>query len=128
MRNFRVFVNGNEYEVAIEEIGASVGSTPKVQTEAVKVEQPKAQPAPAVVPQPAKASAQNGEKVQAPFPGVILKLLKAEGATVKKGEAILVLEAMKMENDIASPIDGVVSLKVQSGANVDTGALLAIVS
>lgn len=128
MRNFRVFVNGNEYEVAIEEIGGNTISSPKVQTEIAQVEQPQLKPKPVPSPQPVKTNVQDGEKVQAPFPGVVLKLLKAEGAGVKKGEAILVLEAMKMENDISSPIDGVVSLKVQSGANVDTGALLAIVS
>jgi len=127
MRNFKVYVNGKEYEVAVEE--ASTGTTSSVVEEKQVVQEKKksvtvAKPAEPIV---ASDSSDAGEKIEAPFPGVVLKLLKANGDEVKKGEAILVIEAMKMENDIASPIDGILSLKVQAGANVDTGETLAII-
>ena len=62
-----------------------------------------------------------------PFPGLIKNLLVAEGATVKNGDVILVLEAMKMDNDITAPCDGTISYKVTKGSNVDTGALMAVI-
>jgi biotin carboxyl carrier protein len=83
-----------------------------------------AAPAPAPV---AKAAPANGEKVLSPFPGLIKNLLVAEGATVKKDEPILVLEAMKMDNDITAPCDGVVSFQVAKGANVESDSVLAVI-
>ena len=80
----------------------------------------------APVAAPAAAPA-NGEKVLSPFPGLIKNLLVAEGATVKKDQPILVLEAMKMDNDITAPCDGVVTFRVAKGANVDSDAVLAII-
>ena len=62
-----------------------------------------------------------------PFPGLIKSLLVAEGATVKKDQPILVLEAMKMDNDITSPCDGVVSFCVAKGANVESDTVLAVI-
>ena len=66
-------------------------------------------------------------QITAPMPGMVVDFKVAEGATVKKGEAILILEAMKMENDIASTADGVISFVTTKGANVNTGDLLAVV-
>jgi biotin carboxyl carrier protein len=83
------------------------------------VEAPKAAPAKPVA---------NGEKVLSPFPGLIKNLLVADGATVKKDQPILVLEAMKMDNDITAPCDGVVSFQVVKGANVESDSVLAVIS
>jgi len=119
MRNFVITVNGKAYEVGVEEVGATA-SAPVVTTTAPVAAAPVAASKAAV---PA-----NGEKVLAPFPGLIKNLLVAEGATVKKDEPILVLEAMKMDNDISAPCDGVVSFQVVKGANVESDAVLAVIS
>lgn len=130
MRNFVITVNGKSYEVGVEEVGAtSASQTATVQT-ATPAPAPKAaQPAPQATLAPApKAANANGEKVPSPFPGLIKNLLVAEGATVKKDQPVLVLEAMKMDNDITSPCDGVVSFCVAKGANVESDAVLFVVS
>lgn len=120
MRNFVITVNGNTYQVGVEEVGATA-STPVVTTvQAAPVAAP-------VAAAPAAAAPANGEKVLSPFPGLIKNLLVAEGATVKKDQPILVLEAMKMDNDITAPCDGVVSFRVVKGANVESDAVLAII-
>lgn len=122
MRNFIITVNGKQYDVAVEEKGvSSVATLPAA--EAVK---------PVVAAAPAAAAAApavnaNGTKVTAPFPGMVKKLCVAAGSSVKAGDVILVLEAMKMDNDITAPCDGVVSFPVASGANVDTDAVLAVI-
>ena len=119
MRNFVITVNGRTYQVGVEEVGASAAPTPVVTTvQAAPVAAPVAAPAAAPV---------NGEKVLSPFPGLIKNLLVAEGATVKKDQPILVLEAMKMDNDITAPCDGVVTFRVAKGANVESDAVLAII-
>ena len=133
MRNFVITVNGKSYDVAVEEVGGAPVATPVVQSVApVAAPAPVAQAkpvaaAPVAAPAPAKAAPANGEKVLSPFPGLIKNLLVAEGATVKKDEPILVLEAMKMDNDITAPCDGKVSFCVTKGANVDSDAVLAVI-
>ena len=112
MRNFVITVNGKTYEVGVEEVGATT-SQPVV---APKATAPQAAPVAQAAP---KAAPANGEKVKSPFPGLIKNLLVAEGTTVKKDQPILVLEAMKMDNDITAPCDGVVSFQVAKGANVE---------
>jgi glutaconyl-CoA decarboxylase len=87
---------------------------------------PAAAPAPVAAPAPAAAPA-SGEKVLSPFPGLIKNLLVAEGASVKKDQPVLVLEAMKMDNDMTAPCDGVVSFKAAVGSNVDTGDVMAVI-
>ena len=99
MRNFVITVNGKSYSVAVEEVGgAPVVSAPVVPV-AAPVATPVAAPAPVAAPvaapAPKAATPANGEKVLSPFPGLIKNLLVAEGATVKKDQPILVLEAMK---------------------------------
>jgi biotin carboxyl carrier protein len=133
MRNFIVTVNGKSYEVGVEEVGGvataqapvaqMVAEAPKAAAPAAKTvaEAPKAAT-------PAAKPMANGEKVLSPFPGLIKNLLVAEGAAVKKDQPILVLEAMKMDNDITSPCDGVVSFQVVKGANVESDAVLAVIS
>ena len=86
-----------------------------------------AAPAAAPAPAPVAAAPANGEKLLSPFPGLIKNLLVDNGATVKKDQPILVLEAMKMDNDITAPCDGVVSFNVVKGANVETDAVLAVI-
>ena len=135
MRNFIVTVNGKNYQVGVEEVGVGSAPAPVVTTvqaaaPVAPVAAPVAAPAAAPVAPVAKAVAPvgNGEKVISPFPGLIKNLLVAEGATVKKDQPILVLEAMKMDNDITAPCDGVVSFSVAKGANVESDAVLAVIS
>ena len=120
MRTFNVTVNGKQYQVEIEEVGAgaSVGPAPQ----AAPVAAPKAAPAAPVAAAPA-----SGTKVVAPMPGLVLGFKVENGQAVKKDQAIMILEAMKMENDIVAPCDGVVTFQVQKGTNVDTGAVLAVI-
>ena len=131
MRNFVVTVNGKSYEVGVEEVGGSnpvvMQPAPVVVKSEVKTEAPKAAPTAVSAPVAKPAVPANGEKVLAPFPGLIKNLLVANGATVKKEQPILVLEAMKMDNDITSPCDGVVTFQVQKGANVESDAVLAVI-
>ena len=116
MRNFVITVNGKSYEVGVEEVGATAAA-PVAAAPKAAVSAPQAAPAPvAAAP---KATPANGEKVVSPFPGLIKNLLVAEGAQVKKDQPILVLEAMKMDNDITAPCDGTVSFCVTKGANVE---------
>ena len=121
MRNFVITVNGKFYQVGVEEVGASATPTPVVTTVQAA---PVAASAPAA---PVAAGPVNGEKVLSPFPGLIKNLLVAEGASVKKDQPILVLEAMKMDNDITAPCDGTVSFKVVKGANVESDSILAVI-
>lgn len=117
MRNFIVTIDGKQYQVGVEEVGASESVAPVVT--AIKPV--------AAAPAAPKAAVTGGTKVNAPMPGMIKALSVAEGAQVKKGDVILVLEAMKMDNDITAPCDGTVSYKVTKGSNVDTGALMAVI-
>ena len=125
MRNFVITVNGKSYEVGVEEVGATA-SAPVAAAPKAAVSAPQAAPAPVVAAAP-KATPANGEKVVSPFPGLIKNLLVAEGAQVKKDQPILVLEAMKMDNDITAPCDGTVSFCVTKGANVESDTVLAVI-
>ena len=119
MKNYRITVNGNEYDVAVEEVGASTRtSAPKAAPKAAPKKATKAAP---------KASAGAGSvKVSSPMPGKILSVKKNVGDSVSKGDTILVLEAMKMENDIVAPEDGTIaSIDVNEGTSVEAGAVLA---
>ncbi len=113
MRKFNITVNGTNYEVDVEEIVDGVAQ-PSVA--------PVAQAAPKAAPKKAAAPAVGaGEPVKAPMPGLVKELKVANGATVKKGDAVVVLEAMKMDNDIAATCDGVVTYSVSAGSNVNSG-------
>lgn len=118
MKNYRITVNGTAYDVAVEELGAgAVASAPVVSAPVASA------PAPA----PKKASGAAGSvEVKAPMPGKILNVKANAGASVKKGDVILVLEAMKMENDVVAPEDGTVaSIEVAAGDAVEAGDVLA---
>ena len=118
MRNFIITVDGKTYEVGVEEVGASASAAPATPVNAA--------PAKAAAPAAPAANAK-GTKINSPFPGLIKNVLVANGATVKKDQPILVLEAMKMDNDITAPCDGVVTVCVQKGQTVESDAVLAII-
>lgn len=117
MRKFNVNVNGKIYVVEIEETGAAA---PVVAPAAP------AQAAPAAAaPTPAAPAASGSEDITSPMPGTILDVKVSAGATVKAGDIICILEAMKMENEIVAPRDGKVVSVVAKGATVNTGDILA---
>ena len=131
---YKVTLNNKVYEVEVEEASAMLVD----EYEALAPVAPAAAPvavaapaapvaAPAAAPAPVAAAA--GEQVTAPMPGTILKVNVTQGAAVKKGDILVVLEAMKMENEILAPKDGTVAqIAVSKGATVDTGALLAVIA
>lgn len=117
-----VTLNGKNYEVEVEETDAVITAV----TDAAPAA-PVAAAAPAA-PAAAPAAAADGQKVLSPMPGTILSVNVSVGSAVKAGEVILILEAMKMENEIVAPCDGTVKqLAVQKGSTVATDALLAVV-
>ena len=114
MKKYRVNVNGTAYEVEIEEMTGAPAAAPV------------AAPAAAAAPTPAAGGA--GESINAPMPGNILAVNVAAGDTVKQGQVLMVLEAMKMENEIMAPRDGkVTAVAVAKGAAVESGALLCTI-
>ena len=124
MKNYRITVNGTAYDVAVEEIGAGAapaGAAPAVAAPAAAPVA--AAPAPAA---PAAPAAAGGVVVQAPMPGKILSVKASVGTAVKKGDVILLLEAMKMENEVVAPEDGTIaSINVSAGDTVEAGDTLA---
>ena len=109
MKKYRVTVNGTAYEIELEEMTGAA---------------PVAAPAPA----PVAAAPAGGEQVAAPMPGNILSVNVNVGDTVKRGQVLMILEAMKMENEIMSPCDGkVASVNTTKGATVETGTLLCVI-
>lgn len=120
MKNYTITVNGNVYEVTVEE---GTGSAAPAQAAAPKAA-PKAA-APKAAPK-AAAGAAGSVTVSAPMPGKILAVKASAGQAVKKGDVLLVLEAMKMENEIVAPQDGTVaSINVAVGDSVEAGATIA---
>ena len=127
MKNYTITVNGNVYEVTVEEGFTGAASTPKAAAPA-----PKAAPAPAAAPKAAPAPAAapaapaGAVAVTAPMPGKILGVKASAGQAVKRGQVLLILEAMKMENEIVAPQDGTVAtINVAVGDSVEPGATLA---
>ncbi|MDD6888308.1 MAG: biotin/lipoyl-binding protein [bacterium] len=121
MRNFLVNVNGTSYEISVEEIDGKTAAA-SAATPAAAPAAPAAAPAPAA---PAAAPAAGEATVKAPMPGNILSVNVKVGDAVKKGQVVMILEAMKMENEILSPVDGTVSaVFVQQGATVNPDAAL----
>lgn len=124
MKTYNVTVNGVTYSVVVEEVGAGAVASAPVAAPAAPVA-PKAAPAaPAGAPK-ASSGAQGSVTVKAPMPGNIMKVNVKPGQSVKKGDVLVVLEAMKMENDVCAPEDGTVaSVEVSQGATVETDAVL----
>ena len=120
MKSYRITVNGNVYDVTVEETG-STASAPVMSA-------PVSAPAPAAAPKaaPAASAGAGAVKVTAPMPGKILSVKTSVGSAVKKGDVLMILEAMKMENEIVAPQDGTVaSIDIAEGASVEAGAVLA---
>lgn len=131
MRKFNVNVNGKSYYVEVEEASSTASAQPAAVTAPAPIAAAPAPavatPAPAVaMPAPAAKPA-GGVAVVSPMPGQVLRFIVSEGASVKKGEKIIVIEAMKMENEIVASADGVVSFAVKKGDNIDTGVTLAYI-
>lgn len=127
MKKYFITVNGNTYEVEIE---AADGDTAKAASASKPAAVPTASaptPAPVAAPPPpvAPKATVGGNAIKSPMPGTITAVKVAVGDSVKKGDVVCILEAMKMENDIVAPNDGTVSgVHVSKGTSVDTGAPL----
>ncbi len=132
-----VTLNGKNYEVEVAETEATVlsvtnapAAAPVAVAAPAPVAAPAAAPAPAVAPAPAAAApvAGDGEKVLAPMPGTVLGVKVNVGDAVKSGDVVIVLAAMKMENDIVAPCDGTVKqILVQKTSTVNTDDVLAVI-
>ncbi|MBR6627004.1 MAG: acetyl-CoA carboxylase biotin carboxyl carrier protein subunit [Lachnospiraceae bacterium] len=121
MKNYTITVNGNVYDVVVEE-GASTGAPVAAKAPAAPKAAPKAAPAAA----PAASGAAGSVKVEAGAAGKIFKIEASVGQAVKKGDAVIILEAMKMEIPVVAPEDGTVaSIDVAVGDAVEAGAVLA---
>ncbi len=121
---YKVTLNNRVYEVEVEE-----GSAMLVDEYALAAPAPVAPAAPAPVAPAAPAPLAAGEAVKSPMPGNILKINVAQGQSVKEGDTLIVLEAMKMENDVVAPRDGTVAqIVVTKGAVVETGSPLVILA
>ena len=120
MRKFNITVNGKTYEVDVEEVGGTQ----------VSYQAPVAQATPVTAPKPAQTAAApaGATTVSAPMPGTIVTIKVNVGDTVKKGDTVVVMEAMKMENEITATADGkIVAISATKGASVNTGdALVSI--
>lgn len=135
MKKFKVTVNGKSYEVDVEELGTAAPAAPVTPAPAPVVA---ASPAPTPVPAASAASSatqaapkgpipDSAVVVKAPMPGKI-SAIKQENGSVTRGSVILVLEAMKMQNDIPAPQDGTLTeVRVAVGDNVKTGDVLAVI-
>ena len=145
MKEYKIKINGNNYNVTIDEVEDNVAkvevngtpynvefekpiSKPKTISVVNKpAAAPSAGPAPANKPAAAPAAA-GGATVNSPLPGVVLDIKVKDGDKVTKGQVIMVLEAMKMENAIEAPCDGTITVKAQKGDSVLEGATLAVIA
>lgn len=136
MRKFNIKVNGQAYEVEVEEVAGGFAPAPVVPVAAASAPAvaPVAAPAPekaeakaAPAPTPVAAPA-GGTQLKAPMPGTVIDFKATNGAAVKKGQTVLILEAMKMENEIVAPADGVITFVASKGASVNTDDLLAVIA
>lgn len=118
MKNYTITVNGTPYNVTVEDANGSVAPVAAAPAAA-----PVSAPAPAAAP--AAPAAAGSVSVDAPMPGNILDIKVSNGASVKAGDVLLILEAMKMENEIVAPQDGTVaSVNVNKGDTVEAGQTL----
>lgn len=115
MKKYRVNVNGTQYDITLEVLEGDAAAAPAA---------PKAAPAPA-----APKAAAGGQAVNAPMPGTILAVNIKPGQAVKRGDVLVILEAMKMENEIMAPVDGTVgAVNVTKGQSVQSGAVLLTIA
>ena len=144
MRKFNIKVNGQAYEVEVEEVAGGFAPAPVVPVAAAPAPvvpvaaAPAPVAAPVAAPAPEKAEAKaapapvaapaGGTQLKAPMPGTVIDFKATNGAAVKKGQTVLILEAMKMENEIVAPVDGVITFVASKGASVNTDDLLAVIA
>lgn len=142
MRMFRAVVNGSEYKVEIEEIREGGSPNPQPSSKptpptSTPVQNPTSNTGPntalnaanPALPKQPERSGEEGGAVTAPMPGTVLKVAVTKGDNVTKGQTLVVLEAMKMENEIQAPADGMVEvLDVTEGASVNAGDILVVLS
>lgn len=140
MKEYKYKINGNEYAVCINEVNDTTANVtvngeefyvewekPKEEKPVVKVQPVATKPAPAPAPTAAPAAAVNGNAIKTPLPGVIIDVKVNVGNAVKKGETVVILEAMKMENNINADRDGkVIAVQVAKGDTVADGAVLVV--
>lgn len=132
MKRYSITVNGTTYDVQVQEVpvGASAPAAAPATAAAGVAAAPAAVPteaAPTATPTPVPSA--GSVKIESPMPGNILDIKVSAGQSVSRGDVLLVLEAMKMENDIVAPSDGTVAgIHVARGDTVDTGALLVSLS
>ena len=119
MKSYTITVNGQAYDVQVEEKGgSSVASAPVAAAPA----------APAPKAAPAQEVAADAEKITSPMPGTVLDIKVNAGDSVKRGDTLIVLEAMKMENNIVAPRDAIVaSVNVAKGDSVESGSTLVAI-
>lgn len=142
MKKFNITVNGKSYEVDVEEVGGYVAPTPVIrqetpapqtaapQTAAPQTVAPAAAPATKPAPTPVQTAAPitGGETINSPMPGTILDIKVNVGDAVANGTVLVILEAMKMENEIMAPSVGkVLSIHVTKGASVNSGDVLVVI-
>ena len=120
MRKFMIKVNGNSYEVEVEELNN--------ETNISTVQQPKPMQTSVSAPAVKPITSGNEIKVAAPLPGTVIRLSVSNGAKVKKNDVIMVLEAMKMENEIRATADGTITFSVAQGAAVNSGDTIAYIA
>lgn len=135
MAKYVVTFNGKNYEVEVEKNTAKITNTTAAAApaaapapKAAPAPAPVAAPAPAAAPAPVAAAPAGGANVTAPMPGTVLNVVAPVGTAVKAGDVILILEAMKMENDIVAPCDGTVASVAAKGTSVNTDDVLATLS
>lgn len=117
MKNYRITVNGVAYDVAVEEMGEGAATSAPAPAAAPKPAAPKAAPA--------AAAGAGAIKINSPMPGNILSVKASAGQAVKKGDVLMILEAMKMENEICAPQDGTIaSVQAAAGDSVESGDVL----
>ena len=135
MAKYVVTLNGKNYEVEVEKNTAKITNTTAAAApaaapapKAAPAPAPVAAPAPAPAPAPVAAAPAGGANVTAPMPGTVLNVVAPVGTAVKAGDVILILEAMKMENDIGAPCDGTGASVAAKGTSVNTDDVLATLS
>lgn len=129
MKKFNITVNGASYQVEVEEVIAAPAkaAAPAAKPAAAPAAAPAAPAAPAAAAAPAVV-ADGDTPVKAPMPGKIIRLVAEAGKAVKKGDVLMILEAMKMQNEITAPVAGTLkSLNAVAGQGVKPGDVIAVI-